>query len=276
MKAPSFVVVISIFAFLVSCADQAETPDVQADSVQVEATPSTAQTPPVPVVAAEDLPSVPDRQPNTLTQAEREGGWKLLFDGQSLTGWKMYRQKPNNSWSVRDGVLYCKGSTTDKSDLRTDIITEDEFGNFELQIEWKISAGGNSGLMYLVSETAEAAYLTGPEYQMIDDQGFPEKLEDWQKSGANYAMHPPAEIRSKPAGEWNHTRVVVQNGKVEHWLNGAKVVEYEFNSEDWKKRKAEGKWKDVPSYGVNSMGQFALQDHGSEAWFRNILIREIE
>src|SRR5690606_1561087 len=117
---------------------------------------------------------------------------------------------------------------------------------FELQIEWKISEGGNSGLMYLVSETAEAAYMTGPEYQMIDDAGFPEHLENWQKSGANYAMHPPAELRSKPAGEWNHTRLIVDNGKVEHWLNGAKVVEYELGSEEWKNLKRNGKWKDNP------------------------------
>jgi len=227
-------------------------------------------------IPAEDIPSIPERPLNQLTQAEREAGWKLLFDGQSLTGWRTYRNKQNSTWSVKEGSLYCSGSPTDKSDLRADLVTEDQFDNFELIFDWKIAPGGNSGLMYLVSENAGAAYLTGPEFQLIDDYNYAEKLENWQYSGSNYAMHPPAFLNTRPAGEWNHSKLIVNRGKVEHWMNGKKLVEYEIGSEDWLKRKTEGKWNNVSEYGSVKTGHIALQDHGDEVWFRNMLIREIE
>ena len=213
--------------------------------------------------------------PNTLTSAESAAGWKLLFNGTSLDGWRTYQNKKADSWSVKDGTLYCKGSETDKSDLRSDMITNEQFENFELTLDWKISPKGNSGLMYMVTEGSKAAYMTGPEYQLIDDIGFPEKLEDWQKTGANYAMNPAPEAAPNAVGEWNNTRVVVNKGHVEHWLNGKKVLEYELWSDKWKAEKAKGKWKDTPEYGMSKKGHIALQDHGSEAWFRNIKIKEL-
>ena len=200
---------------------------------------------------------------------------KPLFDGKTLNGWRTYQNKPADSWTVLDGILHCKGSTTDKSDRRADLITADQYENFDLSLEWKIAPQGNSGIMYLVSETESAAYLTGPEYQIIDDIGFPQKLEDWQKTGANYAMHTALNAKPNPVGEWNKTRILVNKGHVEHWLNGEKIVEYEMGSDDWKKRKSTGKWKDTPAYGTVRKGHIALQDHGSEAWFRNITIRQL-
>ena len=202
-------------------------------------------------------------------------GYISLFDGKTLNGWRTYQNKPADSWMVKDGVLYCKGSTTDKSDRRADLITNDTFENFDLQLDWKIAPQGNSGILYMVTENYETSYLSGPEYQVIDDVNFPEKLEDWQKVAANYAMHTAPTAHPKPAGEWNHARIVVDHGHIQHWLNGEKVVEYDLWTDDWKKRKAEGKWKDAPGYGMSKVGHIALQDHGSEAWFKNIEIKKL-
>ncbi|HEX2535979.1 MAG TPA: DUF1080 domain-containing protein [Chitinophagaceae bacterium] len=208
-----------------------------------------------------------------LTPEETAAGWTLLFDGRSLNGWRTYQNKPTDSWVVEEGVLYCKGSDTDKSDLRADLITAEQYDNFDLSLEWKLAPSGNSGIMYLVSEAEAAAYETGPEYQLLDDAWYAAELEDWQQSGANYAMNAPSVLATNPVGEWNHTRIRVENGKVEHWLNGQQVVTYELWSEEWERNKAAGKWKDTPSYGSARKGHIALQDHGSEAWFRNIKIQ---
>lgn len=212
---------------------------------------------------------------NTLTDAEKKEGWELLFDGKTLNGWRMYQSKNADCWGVQDGVIYCKGSDTDKSDLRADLISEQEFENFELSIEWKIASGGNSGIMYHVSEKYPAAYLSGPEYQLIDDEGYPGTLEDWQKTAADYAMYNTTSRPTKPVGQFNETKIVVNGNHREHWLNGVKVLEFEAWGEDWNKRKAEGKWKDTPEYGMEKTGHICLQDHGSGVWFRNIKIRKL-
>ncbi len=212
---------------------------------------------------------------NTLAADEVSSGWKLLFDGISLNGWRTYQNRESDSWSVQNGVLHCKGSASDKSDLRADLITNDQFQNFELSVDWIISPQGNSGIIYLLNEKNKASYMSGPEYQIIDDKGYPGKLEDWQKTGANYAMNPAPEAAPHPVGEWNNTRIVVNKGQVQHWLNGKKVVEYSIGSDKWKQEKALGKWKDTPDYGMTEKGHIALQDHGSEAWFRNIKIRQL-
>jgi hypothetical protein len=212
---------------------------------------------------------------NEMTTTEPGAGYTSLFDGQTMAGWRTYQNKPADSWTVKDGTLYCKGSTTDKSDRRADLITTGQYENFDLSLDWKISPQGNSGIMYLVTEEFPAAYLSGPEYQVIDDVNFPEKLEDWQKTAANYAMDAAPTAKPKPVGEWNHTRIVVNNGHVEHWLNGAKVVDYQLWTDEWKQKRTTGKWKDAAGYGVSKKGHIALQDHGSEAWFKNIKIKEL-
>lgn len=212
---------------------------------------------------------------NSLTDAEQKDGYKLLFDGKTMDGWRTYKNKPADSWSVQNGILYCKGDSTNKSDMRADMITTGEFENFDLSVDYKISPKGNSGIIYLATEEFPAAYQSGPEYQIIDDKNFPEKLEDWQKSGANYAMNTASDAAPNAVGEWNTARIVKNKNHVEHWLNGKKVVEYELGSDDWKKKKAEGKWKDTPGYGLATKGHFALQDHGSEAWFKNIKVKQL-
>jgi hypothetical protein len=202
-------------------------------------------------------------------------GYISLFDRKTLNGWRTYQNKPADSWSVKDGIIYCKGSSSDKSDRRADLITINEFENFDLSLDWKISSQGNSGIMYMVTEQYPTAYLSGPEYQIIDDKNFPEKLEDWQKTAANYAMHTAPGAHPRPVGEWNNTRIIVSHGHVQHWLNGEKVVEYDLWTDDWNKRRAAGKWHDAPGYGMSKKGHIALQDHGSEAWFRNLKIKQL-
>ncbi len=212
---------------------------------------------------------------NTLTAKEKKQGWQLLFNGNNLGGWRTYQNKPSNSWEVQNGILHCKGSNTDKSDKRADLITDKQYDNFELSVDWKISPAGNSGIMYHVTEAYDAAYLSGPEYQIIDDEGFPEKLEEWQKTGADYAMHTTHIRPTKPVGQWNHTVIIFNKGHVEHWLNGVKVLSFEAWTPEWEQLKKEGKWKDAAGYGMAKTGSIALQDHGSEAWFKNIKIRPL-
>ncbi|MGZ3860263.1 MAG: 3-keto-disaccharide hydrolase [Flavisolibacter sp.] len=201
-------------------------------------------------------------------------GYQALFDGKTLQGWRTYRHKENDTWTVVDGTLYGRGKTA-KGQSRADLITTGEYQNFDLSLDWKISPQGNSGILYLVTEAYPESYLSGPEYQIIDDAHFPEHLEDWQKTGANYAMDPAPEAAPHPVGEWNHTRILVNKGHVEHWLNGKKIVDYQIGSPEWKAKKAAGKWKDAEGYGQATRGHIALQDHGSEVWFKNILIREL-
>lgn len=212
---------------------------------------------------------------NTVSDTNQTTGYKSLFDGKTMNGWRTYQNKPADSWMVKDGAIYCKGSATDKSDRRADLITTMQYENFDLSLDWKISPKGNSGIIYLSTEEFPTSYLSGPEYQIIDDKNFPEKLEDWQKTGANYAMDPAPQAHPKAIGEWNNTRIVVNKGHVEHWLNGEKVVDYYLWTKEWTDKKAAGKWKDATGYGMSRKGHIVLQDHGSEAWFKNILIKEL-
>ncbi len=212
---------------------------------------------------------------NTLTKSEKQEGWKLLFDGKTMNGWRVYQNKTATSWEVANGELHARGSVTDKTDKRSDIISIDQYDNFELSVDWKISKQGNSGIMYHVTEEFDAAYKSGPEYQIIDDIGFPEHLEEWQKTGADYAMHLTTSRPTKPVGEYNHTVIKVNGAHVEHWLNGVKIVEFEAWTPEWNALKAKGKWKDAPGYGLAKKGYIALQDHGSEVWFKNIKLRKL-
>ncbi|WP_129715784.1 DUF1080 domain-containing protein [Pedobacter sp. SYP-B3415] len=212
---------------------------------------------------------------NTLTAKEKSAGWELLFNGKDLSGWRMFKNKPADCWEAVDGTLHCKGSKTDKSDLRADVITNAKYEDFELSIDWKLGAQGNSGILYRVTEDYDRTYLSGPEYQLIDDDNFPGKLEPWQKTGANYAINPPLVSAAKPIGQWNNTKIIVKDNHVQHWLNGKLTAEYTFGSEDWKKKKAEGKWKNAEGYGMSPEGHIALQDHGAGVWFKNIKVRKI-
>ena len=209
---------------------------------------------------------------NTLSKKEKKEGWILLFDGTSMNGWRAYKNKEQQGWEVKDGELNCKIEGVTK---RSDLITASKYENYELQIDWKISPKKNSGIIYMATEDNGASYESGPEYQLIDDLGYPDKLSDKQLSGANYDMQAPVAKVSRPAGEFNHTKIVINKGHVEHWLNGTKVVEYQLWAPEWEQQKLNSKWKDVKPYGMSKSGHIALQDHGGGIAFKNIKIKPL-
>lgn len=209
---------------------------------------------------------------NRLTEKEKKEGWVLLFDGTTMNGWRSYKNKESEGWDVKNGELYCKAEGVTK---RADLITNNAYENYELKIDWKISPKKNSGIVYMVTEENGASYESGPEYQLIDDIGYPAKLNDKQLSGSNYDMHAPSAKTAKPAGEFNHTRIVINKGHVEHWLNGTKVVDYQLWTPEWEQLKANSKWKDVIPYGMSKAGHIALQDHGGGIAFKNIKLKAL-
>jgi hypothetical protein len=212
-----------------------------------------------------------DQEPamNTLTESERADGWELLFDGTSLDGWRGYnRPDLPEGWEARDGSLVRTGPGGD-------IITDREFGDFELTLEWRLEEGGNSGVFYRAAEGEEWVYHSAPEMQVLDDGGHPDGQNPLTSAGSNYGLHPAPRGVVHPIGEWNQVRIVVQGDHVEHWLNGQKIVEYEFGSDDWKARVADSKFVEWPAYGQAERGHIGLQDHGDPVWFRNIKIREL-
>lgn len=206
---------------------------------------------------------------NTLTAAEREAGWELLFDGETTEGWRGYgMQRMPDGWSVIDGALT-------RVSGGGDVITVGEYEDFELYLEWRVEPGGNSGVFYRAAEGFEVIYTGAPEMQVLDDEGHPDGRSLLTSAGSNYGLHPARRGVVKPGGEWNSARVIVDDNRVEHWLNGVKMVEYELGSTDWKERVANSKFNAWPEYGQASIGHIGLQDHGDLASFRNIKIRRL-
>ena len=221
----------------------------------------------------------------TISCEKNESEWIDLFDGNSTDGWRAYNGKEiPQKWAAVDGEL------TFDTDLKLEdewkgggdiIYYKEEFEFFELYLEWKLPKGGNSGIFYNVQEGFQAPYAISPEYQLLDDIGWEEinnaKLEEWQKAGANYAMH-EADLSKKqlnPAGEWNSSKILYTAKKVQHWLNGELLLEFEPYSKEWFLKRNSGKWDDYPDYGKFRKGYIALQDHDSPIWFRNIKIRKL-
>ena len=210
---------------------------------------------------------------NKLSQLEKDNGWALLFNGENLDNWKTYNGNEITGWKIIDGILSNSGIGSDHGG---DIITKNKYANFELYAEWKIAPESNSGIFFHVKEEkGKAIYESGPEYQLLDDKGWPTKLEAHQYSGANYAMQAPENATVKPIDEWNTTRIIVKGQKVKHYLNGNLVVEYDLWSDDWVARKKAGKWKNSPNYGMSKTGHIGLQDHGGLTQFRNMKIKEL-
>lgn len=199
----------------------------------------------------------------------QHGGWKPLFDGKSLTGWRGYQNKPvPQGWQAQDGMLV-------RLTGGGDIITSEEFDDFELAFEWRMSKGGNSGVFYRALETPKLIWHMAPEYQILDNGQHKDGGQPLTSAGSCYALYAPQQDVTKPVGEWNESRIVARGPHVEHWLNGTKLLEFEIGSSDWKSRVAASKFKAYPGFGEQRGGRIGLQDHGDVVWYRNIRIREL-
>ena len=209
------------------------------------------------------------QQADTLTAADVKDGWRLLFDGQTLKNWRAFRSDaPPPGWQAIDGALVREGSGGD-------IMTVEQFADFELRLEWKIAKNGNSGIMFRVTQDGSQTYETGPEFQVLDNAGHKDGGNSLTAAGSNYALHPPVRDATRPVGEWNDVRLVVNGPHVEHWMNGVKLLEYELWSDDWNARVQASKFNKMPHYGRAKRGHIALQDHGDPVWYRNIRIKPL-
>ena len=206
-------------------------------------------------------------KPNVLSADEAKEGFHLLFDGQTTAGWRGFRTPEMPvGWQVVNGALTRVGEGGD-------IITGEEFQNFELRLEWNISAGGNSGIMYRVTEDAEAPYETGPEMQVLDDARHADGKSRLTAAGSCFGLYPAPPGIVRPPGEWNAVKITVNGPHVEHWLNGTRVVEYELGGAEWEAKVKGSKFAQWPGFGRAAKGHIALQDHGDEVAYRSIRIR---
>lgn len=206
-------------------------------------------------------------EPNTLTEAEKKDGWKLLFDGKDLSNFRNYKAEGvNEKWQVKDGAF----TLTEKGG--GDIITKEEYGAFEIKLDYKIAPEGNSGLMYHVKETEPKPWQTGPEVQIQDNVDG----HDPQKAGWLYQLYPSEVDATKPAGEWNTMHIVITPEKCVHYMNGTKYCEYVKGSEEWDEKVAASKFSKFENFGKPTEGHICLQDHGNVVSFRNVKIKIVE
>ena len=207
--------------------------------------------------------------PALLTAADQAEGWRLLFDGRTTAGWRGYkRQTVHDGWQVIDGELTRVGGGGD-------IITVDQFGDFELALEWKVGPAGNSGVFYRVTEDGEETYHTGIEMQVLDDAGHADGQSRLTSAGSLYGLYPVPPGVVRPAGQWNSARILVRGNHVEHWLNEQQVVVAELWSPDWNTRLEASKFTQWPGFARAARGHIGLQDHGDRVAYRNIKIREL-
>ncbi|HEX6132642.1 MAG TPA: DUF1080 domain-containing protein [Longimicrobiales bacterium] len=222
------------------------------------------------VACAPGSPEVDEVAPASAAEEQdmsAQEGWIALFDGTSTDAWRGYnREDLPAGWRVVDGALTMV-------EPGGDIITTEQFESFELELEWMVREGGNSGIFYRAVETSDPIYYSAPEMQVLDDARHVDGGSRLTAAGANYGLHPAPEGVVRPAGEWNAVRILVNGNHVEHWLNGQKVVEYELGSDDWKQRVAASKFNEWPTYGKAERGHIGLQDHGDWVAYRNIRIR---
>jgi hypothetical protein len=205
-----------------------------------------------------------------LTAAEQADGWKLMFDGKSLAGWRGYKtEKPSGGWRADEGGLLVRLGGGG------DLMTVEQYGDFDMRFEWKITEYGNSGVIYRVGTTEPYPWHTGPEYQILDNGRHPDGKNAITSAGSNYAVNEPVKDVTRPVGQWNEGRIVARGNRIEHWLNGVKVVDYEIGSADWNARVKASKFGKIPPYATVKSGHIALQDHESVVVYRNLKIKRL-
>ncbi|HBK87452.1 MAG TPA: DUF1080 domain-containing protein [Cytophagales bacterium] len=219
-------------------------------------------------------------QPNTLTDKEKKEGWKLLFDGSSLKGWHNFKKDNiGPAWKISEDAIYL--DARNKKDWQVngggDIVTADEFENFELVIDWKIEACGNSGIIFNVVEDPKYDYVwkTGPEMQVLDNACHPDAKITKHRAGNLYDLIVSTTESVKPAGEWNTARIVSNKGHLELYLNDIKQVDTQMFTPEWEALIAGSKFKNEPAFGKSRKGRISLQDHGNQVWYRNIKVRQL-
>ena len=215
------------------------------------------------------------QESNTLSRKEERQGWRMLFDGRSTAGWHSFRQTGiGEAWKVQDGVLWLD---VKERKGRGDIVSDREFTDFHFTFEWKVAPKGNSGIMFLVQdrEPYRATWHTGPEYQLIDNENYPSKLDPRQTSASLYDLVACAPGLSKPAGEWNTGSIRLEKGRLEFHLNGKLAVSTTLWNDSWDKLVAGSKFIKEKDFAKSRTGRIAIQDHGGEVWMRNMKIKEL-
>ncbi len=227
-----------------------------------------------------EITTVPVFNPNTLISSEENAGWKLLFDGKTTNGWHNFNKTTiGSSWVVVDGALMLDARKNPEGHWQApdggDILAADDYENFELNLEWKISPCGNSGIIYNVIESKdyEHTWQTGPEMQVLDNTCNPDSRFTSHRAGDLYDLIECKYVTVKPTGQWNKVRIIKNKGHVEHWLNGVKVVEYDMYNDKWLAMISKSKFKDMKDFGRAPKGKISLQDHGNQVWYRNIKIK---
>lgn len=218
--------------------------------------------------------------PNTLSSKEAADGWILLFDGKSTAGWHNYAKTTvGEAWKVENNALHLDASKKDGWQIKNggDIVTEEEFDNFHLKLEWNIAKNGNSGIMFYVKEIQQYNYpwQTGPEMQVLDNEGHADGKIFKHRAGDLYDLIPCKKETVKAPGEWNQVEIISNKGKLDFYLNGTNVVSTQLWDDAWKQLVAGSKFKDMPGFGTYQKGKIALQDHGDDVWYRNIKIRRL-
>lgn len=215
---------------------------------------------------------------NTLSDKEKKDGWQLLFDGTTKNGWHIYNNKSDGAaWTVKDGVLYLDAASKQKGAGGGDLVTNEEYENYDLKLEWKIDAAGNSGIIFLTQEELkyDASYLTGPEMQIIDNNGHPDARNNKHRAGDLYDLIAAEPQNAKPWGQWNQVEIIIKNGQLELYQNGTKVVSTTMWTNNWQQLIANSKFKQWADFGKFRKGRIALQDHGDGVAFRNIKIKRL-
>ena len=245
--------------FLVACNNESESPEATTDSTNK----SSAST------------------MNTLTDEEKKEGWQLLFDGNTLGGWHEYGLTTSSGlWKIVDGSLYFDGDKKKADSIKDDhnIVTDADYANFHLKLEWKVDTGANSGIIFYVNEDTskfKKPYETGPEMQVLDNERHPDAKINKHRAGDLYDLIACSVETVKPALEWNQAEIVSKDGQLDLFLNGTKVVSTKMWDDNWKKMVAASKFKQWPDFATFKKGHIALQDHGNVVWYKNIMIKKL-